>query len=56
MTELQRVWMEVVVAKIRCYPGIFLEGQRKITKGLGIVDVPAEIRISHFPDTGQRLS
>jgi hypothetical protein len=52
MNELQRVLMEVVVAKVRYYPDIFLEGERKTTESLGIVDVPAEIRSSHFPDTG----
>jgi hypothetical protein len=48
--------MEVVLAQVRYYPCVFFEWERKTTKGLGIVDVLAEIRSRHFPDTGQRLS
>jgi hypothetical protein len=34
------------------YPGIYLEGLRRITKmKLRIAGVPAEIRIKHLPNT-----
>jgi hypothetical protein len=29
--------MEVAVAKVKYYPDIFFEGERKTTKGLGII-------------------
>jgi hypothetical protein len=32
--KLERIWKEVVIAYLRYYPGIFLEGLRKTMKTL----------------------
>jgi hypothetical protein len=33
--ELKRIWKEVVVAELRYYPGICMEGMRKTMKNYG---------------------
>jgi hypothetical protein len=46
--ELERIWKEVVVAKLSYYTGIFLEGRRKTPKTLQIAGVPDEIEMNTF--------
>jgi hypothetical protein len=42
--ELERMWKEAVVAQLRYYPGICLEGLRKTTKtSVRIAGLRAEI-------------
>jgi hypothetical protein len=45
--EFQRIWREVFDVHFRFYPGIFLEGLRKIMKtSVRIASVPAGIKLS----------
>jgi hypothetical protein len=48
--EIWRIWKEMVMAKLRFYPGIYLEGLRKIKNILRIAYVSAGNR------TGQLLN
>jgi hypothetical protein len=41
--ELKNIWMEAVMAFLRYYPAICLEGLRKTTKNLRTARAPANI-------------
>jgi hypothetical protein len=50
--KLERIWKEVVMAYSRYYPGIFLEGLKKIMKTLvRIACIPVESETKHFLST-----
>lgn len=49
--QLDEVWQEVVVAKSRYYPSIFLKWLRKTTQSLTTSCVPDEIRTEHLQNT-----
>jgi hypothetical protein len=49
--ELERIWMEMAMAKSRYYPSICLEGLRKTTKTpIRIDNVVAKIQTKHPPN------
>jgi hypothetical protein len=49
--ELERVWKVAVVTYSRYSPSIWVVELKKTTKIIRITDVPASIRIKHFPST-----
>jgi hypothetical protein len=52
--ELERTWQEAVMACLRYYPDICLEGLRKSTKtSVRISRLPAEILTRNFPNSKQ---
>jgi hypothetical protein len=50
--KLERIWKEVVMNYPRYYPGIYLEGLRKIMKTLvRIASIPVESETKHLLST-----
>jgi hypothetical protein len=45
--ELERIWREVVVALLRYYPTVCLEGPRKMVKNLRIASALVVIQTEH---------
>jgi hypothetical protein len=54
--ESNRMWKKAAVLYFEYCPGIHLKGLRKITKKpLRLVDVLAEIRPKHLPNTSEKI-
>jgi hypothetical protein len=53
--ELERIWKEVVIARSKYYPDIFLKGSRKTMKNFCLDSkYPVEIRSGHLVNTSEQ--
>lgn len=52
--KLKRIWKEPVMAYLRYYPDISVDGLKEATKNTRIASVPSKIQSENLPNTNLR--